>query len=195
MPTLLFGILLFEAPGALGVDAFGATFKWSLLIIISISTFFVPALLIYFLYRAGYVQTMHMDSLADRRVPYFLTALLYTATTLVFAFRFKLLSEIAPEIGIIMGSITVSVTLVGLISLFWKISAHSVGISGLVGALLGVVIKFGETDLLYPLLGVVMLAGLLTSARLQLNAHTPSQISVGFGLGLAVSLAAVLLLV
>jgi len=195
MPTLLFGILLFGAPAALGVDAFGATFKWSLLVIICISTFFAPALLIYFLYRAGYVQSMHMDELADRRVPYFLTALLYTATTLFFAFRFNLLSEIAPEIGIVLGSITVSVTLVGLISLFWKISAHSVGISGLVGALLGIVIKFGETDLLYPLLGFIVLAGLLTSARLQLNAHTPSQIGVGVCLGLIVSLSTVLLLV
>ena len=39
----------------------------------------------------------------------------------------------APEIGILIGSIAVSILLVGLISLSWQISAHSVGIGGVVG--------------------------------------------------------------
>ncbi|WP_128546246.1 hypothetical protein [Larkinella soli] len=195
MPTILFGILLFTAPGTLNLYALGLTAKLSLLVLICISTFFVPAFLIYFLYRAGFVSSLHLDSLADRRLPYFLTAVLYTAITLMFAFRMRPLSELVPEIGIILGSITVSVTLVGLISLFWKISAHSVGISGMIGALLGIAVKFGESDLLYPLLILVMLAGLLASARLHLNAHTPLQIGAGLCLGLAVSLTTVTLLV
>ena len=195
MPTILFSILLFAAPGALGVSTFGTPFKLSLLMLIAISTFFVPAFLIYFLYRTGYIRSLHMNELQDRRLPYFMTALLYTTATLLFAFRLPQLSDMAPEIGIVLGSITVSVTLVGLISLFWKISAHSVGISGMVGALLGVAIKSGELTLLYPLLALIVLAGLLASARLHLNAHTPSQIAAGMGLGLVVSLATVIWLV
>ncbi|RRB14243.1 hypothetical protein EHT87_16120 [Larkinella knui] len=195
MPTILFSILLFGAPGALGVSTFGTAFKLSLLMLICISTFFVPAFLIYFLYRTGYVRSLHMNALQDRRIPYFMTALLYTTTTLLFTFRLPELSDMAPEIGIVLGSITVSVTLVGLISLFWKISAHSVGISGMVGALLGIAIKSGETTLLYPLLAMIALAGLLASARLHLNAHTPSQIAAGMGLGLVVSLTTVIWLV
>jgi hypothetical protein len=163
--------------------------------LIGISTFFVPALLIYFLHRLGFVRSLHMNDLQDRRVPYFLTALLYTTTTLLFTFRLPEISNMAPEIGIVLGSITVSVTLVGLISLFWKISAHSVGVSGMVGALLGIAIKTGEIHLLYPLLALIVMAGLLASARLHLNAHTPAQIAAGMGLGLVVSLATVMLLV
>ncbi|GAB3333928.1 hypothetical protein GCM10027299_41830 [Larkinella ripae] len=192
MPTLLFSILLFVAPGSLGVDTYGLAFKLSLLVLIAICTFLVPAFLIFFLYRTGFVRSLHMEELHDRRVPYFMTALLYTTTTLFFAFQF---SNAVPEIGIVLGSITVSVTLVGLISLFWKISAHSVGISGMVGALVAVAIKSGEVSLLYPLLALIVLAGLLASARLRLNAHTPAQIAAGMGLGLLVSITTVLLLV
>lgn len=195
MPTILFSILLFRTPAVLGVDTFNTTFKLSLLLLIGISTFFVPAFLIYFMHRMGHVRSLHMDELRDRRLPYFLTALLYTTTTLLFAFRLSPLSDIAPEIGIVLGSITVSVTLVGLISLFWKISAHSVGVSGMVGALLGIAIKSGEITLLSPLLAVIVLAGLLASARLHLNAHTPAQVTAGMGLGLLVSLATVMLMI
>ncbi|GAB3256207.1 hypothetical protein GCM10027347_17870 [Larkinella harenae] len=194
MPTILFSILLFNASGALGVDAFSTTFKLSLLMLIGITTFFVPAVLIYFLHRAGHIRSLHMDELRDRRLPYFMTALLYTTTTLLFSFQLPALANIAPEIGIILGSITVSVTLVGLISLFWKISAHSVGISGIVGALLGIAIKSGEMHLLYPLVALTVLAGLLASARLLLNAHTPAQVVAGMGLGLLISLTTVLVL-
>ncbi|MFC5411731.1 hypothetical protein ACFPMF_20585 [Larkinella bovis] len=192
MPTILFSLLLYKAPGVLGVETYGPGFKWSLLVLICVCTFLVPAFLIYLLHRTGFVSSLNMNDLRDRRVPYFMTALLYTTTTLLFGYQF---SNAVPEIGIVMGSITVSVTLVGLISLFWKISAHSVGVSGMVGALLGIAIKASEMSLLYPLLALIVLAGLLASARLYLNAHTPTQIAAGMGLGLLVSLATVLFLI
>ncbi|MGA0558270.1 hypothetical protein ACO2Q8_16540 [Larkinella sp. VNQ87] len=192
MPTILFSILLYSTPASLGVDAYGPNFRPSLLFLICICTFLVPAFLIYFLYRTGFVSSLHMNELHDRRVPYFMTALLYTTTTLLFAYQF---SNAIPKIGIVMGGITVSVTLVGLISLFWKISAHSVGVSGMVGTILAIAVKTGEPSLLYPLLSLVVLAGLLASARLHLNAHTPAQIAGGMSLGLLISLATVVLLV
>jgi len=195
MPTLLFGLLLFAAPGVMGVDAFAPRFRVNILLLITINTFLLPALLILLLYRTGYVRSLHMDNLSDRRLPYFLTAVLYTSTTMLFAFRPATLTALSPEIGIVLASITVSVTLVGLISLFWKISAHSVGISGMIGAVAGIATKFGQEQLLYPLIVLVFLAGMLASARLHLNAHTPSQVAAGFGLGLLVSLPTVYFLV
>lgn len=195
MPTLLFGILLYVTPGVLGIDAFSATLRVSLLVLIFIGTFAVPALLIYYLYRTGFVQSMHLDTLADRRWPYFLTALVYTGLTYLFAFRMQLVSTVAPEIAVLLGSVTLSILGVGLISLYWQISAHSVGIAGVIGALAGLIIKFGETDLFGLLAGFIVLAGLVASARLRLNAHTPAQIGAGFALGLSISLGAVFWLV
>ncbi len=191
MPTFVFGILLFDVPSVLGVDVFSAGLRLSLLVLIFVGTFGVPALLIYYLYRSGYVQTPYLKTLADRRLPFFLTALVYTFMAFLFAFRMQLISTIAPEIAVLLGSIAVSILLVGIISLSWQISAHSVGVSGAVGIIAGIMLKFSQADLFMPLVAGVLLTGLVGSARLKLNAHTPAQIGAGAALGLGVSLLAV----
>ncbi len=187
MPTLLFGLLLFQVPAVLGMDAFSGSLRLSLLVLIFVGTFAVPSLLIYYLFRSGYVQSLYLNTLADRRLPFFLTALIYLFLAYLFAFRMEGISSLAPEIGILLGGIAVSILLVGIISLSWQISAHSVGISGVVGIIGSMMLRFGLTDLFFPLLLLVLLAGFVASARLKLNAHTPAQISVGLMLGLTVS--------
>ncbi|MFN8344118.1 MAG: hypothetical protein U0X91_03905 [Spirosomataceae bacterium] len=187
MPTFLLGTLFFTSPAVMGVDVLPPTIRLTLLGFISMTTFVVPALGIYYLYRAGYVKNLELDDLADRRLPYFLTALFYAFATYFFSFQLAPLSEIAPGIGIVLGSITISIALVGIISLSWKISAHGTGVGGLLGAMFGIAVKFGENHLLYPLLLFLVLAGLLISARLQLNAHTPAQVGAGVALGIVIS--------
>ncbi len=195
MPTLLFGVLLFQVPSVLGMDAFGTSLRLSLLVLIFVGTFMTPSLLIYYLFRSGYVQTLQLTTLSDRRLPYFLTALIYTVVAYLFRFRMEGVSTFAPEIGILIASIAISILLVGIISLSWQISAHSVGIGGVVGIIAGIMLKFSLTDLFTTLIGLVLLTGLIASARLKLNAHTPAQIAAGLALGLSVSLTTVFWLV
>ena len=195
MPTLLFGVLLFQVPSVLGMDAFGTSLRLSLLVLIFVGTFMTPSLLIYYLFRSGYVRTLQLTTLSDRRLPYFLTALVYTVVAYVFRFRMEGVSTFAPEIGILIASIAISILLVGIISLSWQISAHSVGIGGVVGIIAGIMLKFSLTDLFTTLIGLVLLTGLIASARLKLNAHTPAQIAAGLALGLSVSLTTVFWLV
>jgi hypothetical protein len=195
MPTLLFGVLLFIAPGLLRLDIFSDSLRLSLLVLIFIGTFAVPSLLIYYLFRSGYVRSLHLDDLADRRLPYFLTALIYVFLTFLFGFQMQLVSVQAPGVAILIGSIAMSILLVGIISLYWQISAHSVGISGVVGVIAGLMLKFSVTHLFFPLVLFVLLTGFVTSARLKLNAHTPAQIGAGLALGLTVSLITVFWLV
>lgn len=191
MPTLVFGVLLFQVPNVLRVDVYPATVRLSLLVLIFVGTFGVPALLIYYLYRSGYLRTLSMTTLNDRRLPFFLTAFVYTFLTYLFAFRMESISAIAPQIAVLLGSISLSILLVGIISLYWQISAHSVGMSGVVGVMAGVMLKFSQTNLFIPLLLSILLTGFVGSARLKLNAHTPAQIGAGVVLGLSVSLGAV----
>lgn len=188
MPTFLFGLLLFRVPAVLGLDVFSPSLRGSILVLISVGTFMVPSLVIYYLFRGGYVQSLHLTTLADRRLPYFLTAVIYTITGYLFTFHMQVLSTLAPEIGILIGSIAVSILLVGLVSLTWQISAHTVGIGGVVGVVSGLMLRFSLNDLFIPLLILIVLAGFTASARLKLNAHTPAQISAGLALGLVVSL-------
>lgn len=188
MPTFLLGLLFFTSPSIVGVDVLTPLIRLTLLGFICMTTFVVPALGIYYLYRAGYIKSLHLDDLSERKLPYFLTAFFYAFATYFFSYQLAPLSEIAPEIGIVLGSITVSIALVGLISLSWKISAHGTGIGGVVGALLSIAVKFSENNLFYPFLAVLVLGGMLVSARLQLNAHTPAQVGAGVWLGISVSI-------
>lgn len=162
--------------------------KIGLLILIFLQTFVLPVFTIYALHRFGFVGDLKMDTLKDRRLPYLITVLIYTFIATFYTLKLKQL----PEISLIITGIAFSVAAVAVISLYWKISAHAVGISGMLGALVGITIKYGNNELFYPILIVVLVMGLLISARLHLNAHTPLQVITGSILGFMVSLIVVL---
>ena len=203
MPTILFGIIFYAAPEAIpnldtlnqgtAVDLLGIkiSIKLGLVLLIFNFTFLLPAYLIYVLYRFGAIQSLEMQTLKDRRQPYLITTLVYTLICLFFAFRLGQL----PELTLILMSITLCIAAVTVISLYWKISAHSVGISGMLGAVMGLLLKLGVMRLFYPMLILMVIAGFLLSARLYLNAHTPNQVMAGFALGLFISLLTILVFV
>ncbi len=187
MPTWLFGLLLYVTPARLNVDTYSPSLRVSLLVLVFIGTFAVPSLLIYYLYRTGFLTDLNMPDRTDRRLPYLITGMVYLVVTYLFAFRMSLFSETSPEVAIILGSITLSILLVGLINTVWKISAHTVGIGGVLGTVMLLLIKHSDTELFMPFIGLIVLSGLVASARLQLNAHTVGQVGAGLGLGVFVS--------
>lgn len=192
MPTLLFTIIFYFAPGAIsnlelfnGASKVGVmSLKEGLLLLIFLLTFVIPSFFIYSLYKFGFIQTLTMNTLRERRIPYLITVVIYTMVAAFFTFNVRQL----PEIALILTSMAFSIALVAYISLYWKISAHSVGISGVAGALWGILIRFQEQTLFYPALGIILIAGFLMSARLYLNEHNIEQILAGTILGLLVSL-------
>jgi hypothetical protein len=195
MPTWLFSVLLYLSPARLNVDTYSASVRLSLLVLVFVGTFAVPSLLILYLYRTGLLTDLNMPDRTDRRLPYLLTGIVYTVVTYLFAFRMGLFSETSPGVAVILGGITLSILLVGIINTVWKISAHTVGVGGVLGTIMPLLVKYGDTDLFMPFVSVIALSGLVASARLQLNAHTPGQVGAGLGLGLLVSGLAVFWLV
>ena len=197
MPTIIFGILFYLAPESIqNLEVFNSSarvgmmsLKMGLLLLIFLQTFILPVFSIYALHRFGYVADLKMETLADRRIPYLVTLVVYTFVATFFTMKLKQF----PEVALIMTAIAFSIGCVATISLYWKISAHAVGISGMVGVFIAIAIKFKSNQLFYPILGVILVAGFLLSARLQLKAHTPSQIIAGCFLGLLVSLSVILL--
>ena len=196
MPTIIFGILFYVAPEAIqNLELFNdsarvglMSLKIGLLLLIFLQTFILPVFTIYCLHRFGFVRNLKMETLEDRRLPYVVTVAIYTFVATFFTMKLKQL----PEIAIIMTGIAFSIAAVAIISLCWKISAHATGISGTLGALIGIVIKFGSYELFYPIIAVILIGGLLIAARLHLNAHTPAQVIAGSFLGLIISLSVIL---
>ncbi len=191
LPTYIFGILFGLTPELIGVVALSPSARISLLVLLFLNTFVAPALVIYYLYRMGFVQSLQLQTLRDRRLPYLISLIIYSLSTYLFGWQFQPISELAPQISVVLGSITISLLFVALISLTWQISAHGVGVGGLLGALGGVIVRYGDFALFLPFVLGVIATGLLLSARLRLDAHTPAQVYAGLGLGVVVSIAAV----
>jgi hypothetical protein len=191
MPTIIFGILFYIAPESIqNLELFNGSarvgmmsLKTGLLLLIFLQTFVLPVFSIYALYRFGIIGDIKMETLADRRIPYLVTVAIYTFVAYFFTMKLKQF----PEVSLIITGIAFSIASVAVISLYWKISAHAVGVSGVVGILIGMAVKYGNTELFYPILGIILMAGFVMSARLHLNAHTPNQIIAGSFLGLIVS--------
>lgn len=70
-----------------------------------------------------------------------------------------------------------------VITLRWKISMHMTSIGGVCGFLLVLGLKYAG-DVRVPFICVLLSAGLLASCRLGLGKHTPSQVYIGFLLGM-----------
>lgn len=82
--------------------------------------------------------------------------------------------------------------LIGMIvTLFWKISLHMIAAGAILSFILMVHIA-SEGRLVGALSAVILAAGLLGSARLQLGYHSPMQVLVGFVAGLAIGTAVML---
>jgi hypothetical protein len=190
MPTFLFLILFSLAPTAIGAESLGFLFQVLFISFTFFYTFALPSYFIYLLKRWGVISSLKLENLRDRRWPYFITTIIYAILGYIIYSKNSLLFPCA----YILWSIAVVIFFVAIISLWWQISAHAAGIGGMIGAMAGIMLQFGESDLFFPLLTLIFLAGLLISARLKLNAHTPAQVGAGFLLGVVLSISAVYLL-
>jgi len=165
--------------------------KGYLLLVIFMMTFIAPMLGIVLYYLNGTVKTFMMDSRQDRLMPFVLTTCLYAMATYLFATSQAF--SLVPLLAWFIGGITLTLAFITCITFYWKISAHSTGIMGIVGFWFGVAYRYQDTGLLYPIAAMLLLAGVLMSARMYLQAHTPAQILAGGAIGLVVNLCAVLI--
>jgi len=78
-----------------------------------------------------------------------------------------------------------SVFVAMLISLKWKISLHAIGISGVLGGIYGL-FKIHEFVNIPLIIVLIICSGLVMMSRLELKAHTPAQVYVGFLVGFAI---------
>lgn len=178
MPSIIFLFIFEFAP----ILVQNIQEKWMLLLLIFAGSYLVPIFLILTMYNMGVVKDIKLDNRNERRWP------MIASTFIYIGFTYILLGKTPINVVKIMAGITFALALVTVITRFWKISAHSLGASGSTAFLLLVMIRFGISELLFPVLFMIVLSGFLISARLYLKAHTVPQIIGGVGLGIIVSL-------
>ncbi|MEP1085719.1 PA-phosphatase [Algoriphagus sp.] len=128
---------------------------------------------------SGSLKSIHMAEMKDRAIPFTITSIYYILTV-YFLMQIK---ELDPILGEVLAVITVAIVILTLVSFFWKMSAHMTGMGGLIAAVLVLGLKFPTFQPLYFLLGSLVLAGLVGTVRLYLDAHKPMEIYVGLIFG------------
>jgi hypothetical protein len=190
MATYLLILLGLTLPAAL--DPLQPENYWTFIALIFIVTFVLPVLNLSIFRFFGTIDSFTLKDRKQRIIPFFFISLIYVAITYVFYSKYQF--EWNDNLLKLMMIIDLLVLVATLVTLFFKVSVHSIGIWGLVGITL-LLTKISEVQTLFHVsLGLILLAGLIMSSRLQLGAHTPREVMWGSVLGLATSLLGMLVL-
>ena len=149
-------------------------------LVVFTTTYLLPSLTAMLLVQRGKIQSLQMENSSERNLPFIITTVYYVA-----CFYFLQKVPMVRILGYAILGAALAIFISFLINLKWKISIHMVGIGGLMG-LLYVFSQQLHFNFLLPISIVAILAGLLGTSRLQLNAHIPSQIYAGFIVGFGV---------
>ena len=179
MPTIIFAFLLFALPDAVLVDSGN---KGLVFFVIVANTFIIPLGILMAMRFTKVIPSLRMENRKERVFPFSIISLLYTIT----AYSFYIKDWIDYKLIYAFFIITICLILLTAISFFWKISAHMIGAGGLLGIILAYSMNIQNHNLLYYTLAAMMLSGVIGTARLHLNAHTPLEVLAGFLLGFGV---------
>lgn len=152
--------------------------RWIAIVCTFIFTGVLPALPIWLMIKRGEVNDLFISKREERTMPYLFSFMAYVFWAL-FLWRTMQFPIFIVAMG--MGS-AVSIFVIVLINLKWKISAHGAGMGGFCGAVFGVSYRTAINPV-YLLVLILFISGLVAIARLELKAHTPGQVLAGFVVG------------
>lgn len=198
MLTYMLVLLLLVNPYLFGVPHIGAHIQ--LLAMIFVSTFAIPMIAVVMMKFLGLVESLEMRDKTERIGPYIATGIFY----MWMAFYCYKSPIIPTAYAIAMIGTTIALFTAFIINIFYKISIHAVGMGGLVGMTL-ITMKFFSYDsftletanygtlqisMSLILMIVIVLAGVVGTARMALNAHTPRELYSGYAIGFLTQLIA-----
>lgn len=180
IPTLLFSLMATFRIDVL--TPFNAENIYFLIVFVFIGTFLAPVLIISLLYFSKSISSLMLDEKMDRQKAMVASLLIYIGMAWMLYHHMKL-NNFALWVFIeIVATMAVAI----IITLFWKISLHSMGAAGLAMFCAFLAQKGFGNDIFYVFIGSILLGGILLSARLFLEKHTLAQIVAGYGLGIFV---------
>lgn len=186
MCTYLVISLVLGVPFAILPIGFNITGSIVLVALIFSTTVIVPVLNLYILKASGKISSISLTNRNERLAPVFYTLAMYVVTAYLFYQKVEMGNLLPNLISLSAGLIFMAM----IITLFWKISLHAIAMGGFIGCYLGLNylnIHYFE----YTLATLFIATGLVVSARLKLQAHTPAQVYVGFLLGFFSSFVAI----
>lgn len=174
--TFGFLVILYHMPG---LQYYTPKIKAMLVGIVFTTTCILPMLFILLISFTSNIKR-NMEHQKDRLLPY-----LFSAFSIFMGAQLMGKLPIPGIFRLFMLGIVLSLVLLFMVTLKWKISGHAAGMGGMLGTFLALLFKY-RMDLQWIILATILVAGLVGSSRLILNKHTPAQVYVGFSLSLLV---------
>lgn len=183
MPTILSVLVSYLNPSAFA--ALDQDQKVKLLSSIALNTILFPLVTTLLLKALGFIESIQMHKSKDRIIP--------LIGTMVFYFWIYLVMKNVPATPLVLRVLMLGsfwgVIVVFMLNIFLKVSMHTAAAGGVLGIVL-VVMMIGHLNLFLPLLVALLIGGIVGTARLVLQAHTPSEVWIGYLAGILVQLAA-----
>jgi hypothetical protein len=150
-----------------------------IVIAVFVNTFIFPVISILLMYKLGFIKSLYMQDGRERIIPFFGIIVFYIWTFMSFR------KSVYPQIlNIPLLGACFAILISFLVTLFKKISLHTVGMGSLMGLII-VLCLVSSYNLMWCLCIVILLAGIVGSARLALNAHDFAEIYSGYVIGIA----------
>ena len=193
MLTYMLILLLLVNPYLFGVNNISEQNSKILILRIFLSTFFIPAFSVVMLRFLGLVESIELRDKRERIGPYIITGIFY-----LWMFRNFLENSQIPTAytSCVLGA-TIGLFVTFFINIFSKISAHAVGIGGMLGMVVITMLLFSydaftvnsslfgtfQVTMNAVLMVTIIIAGIIGTARLVLQAHDPLDLYGGFLVG------------
>lgn len=158
-------------------------YKNIIYLLLLVNTILMPLLFSWVLKRNGIISSLEMKYVDERKWPYLFTFLMFLFTIWLFVQL-----NMAPLLLYFTLAAAISIFVLLVASLLKiKISAHLLSLGGLAGMLILLHLKTG-TDMISVFSAIIIISGLVGTARLKLKAHTSLEIYTGFLIGLLTQL-------
>lgn len=201
--TWMLALLLLINPYLFGVQDLTEPKAMRLLLVVFATTFFIPAVACFLMVKLDMIKSMEMETRNERVGPFLVTGVLYIWMFLNFR-----RGDTFPDVyaAFALGA-TIALFACFLINLFKKVSLHATGIGGILGMMTITLLAFSyptftlpvvwggaEVAIHLPWLLLILVTGLVGTARLYLGAHVLSEVLLGFFIGFGTQFLAVLLI-
>jgi len=154
--------------------------KYLILGVLFTITFLIPASFVLILQHRKMIGSIYMESRDERIAPLLVSAVfVFLSWYMISQLNISRIYHL-----FLLGSGLVIVALI-IINIRHKISLHLAGIGGMLGAFIGISIRF-NINLIYIISAITLLSGFIGFARLALNSHTQKEVYTGFFTGLTI---------
>ncbi len=159
--------------------------KFRTILIVAQNAVFYPLFCVALLKGVGFIDSIYLRTQKDRIIPYIASGIFFFWTFLLFKQQVSYPRIISSFfLGVFLSS---SAAL--LANIYFKISLHAIALGGWLGLFL-VVARSNTMLMTWPLAVVILICGVLCTARLVLGHHTSKDVYAGLFLGLAMQLVA-----